>query len=442
MTTGLPARVAICAVMLTAQLAGPVRADVPPHAPLPRAVVAPADPVVAPFDRRQVAVIDLSEDDQVRLLSGALYEAIFATDTMMVPNKRGFDTYLTGPLYDEDAEGIENAKTARAAAMSDLDEANSGGADAKASNGLAYLARVMPSTDIQMMYADLSFLAGLAALDQGRAQDANLALALTHRLDPARQLSDARWPPNTIAAYKRAVESKPQLVTIEVKLDPSVKRASPPTDVRVWIDFVDRGPLGSFDGIEVGDHVITIVGPTILTTGTPRRISGPTTVPLNPIDARPEDQVRRARLALSRAQAQHDDAARAAAMKRLATLLGVGDAVMISKRPDGALQWETWRDRAPGFSAPQAYTKDQKPDDILEGLGPLHKPQPPRFVGPPLGKLPITVETPWYQERWIQASVGAGVVAVIVGSILIATHTRDLQFGPDIKDLASTSTAR
>ena len=112
--------------------------------------------------------------------------------------------------------------------------------------------------------------------------------------------------------------------------------------------------------------------PTILTTGTPKRIDHPTTVPLKPIDATPDVQVKRARLALSRAQAQHDDAARAAAMKQLATLLGVGDAVMISKRPDGALQWETWRDRAPGFSAPQAYTTDQKPDDILEGLGPLH----------------------------------------------------------------------
>src|SRR6185312_16147816 len=180
-----------------------------------------------------------------------------------------------GQLYDEDAQEIVLAKTGRAGAMSDLDEANSADATGKAKNGLEYLAKVRPSTEIQMMYADLSFLAGLAALDQGRAQDANLALALTHRLDPARQLSDARWPPNTIAAYKRAAESKPQLVTIEVKLDPAVKRASPPANARVWIDFVDRGPLGSFDGIEVGDHVITLVGPTILTTGTPKRIDGP-----------------------------------------------------------------------------------------------------------------------------------------------------------------------
>ncbi|MEP6863960.1 MAG: hypothetical protein ABJE66_25255 [Deltaproteobacteria bacterium] len=442
MTTGLPARVAICAVMLTAQLAGPVRADVPPHVPPPRTVVAPAAPVAPTPERRQVAVIDLSEDDQVRALSERLYETINLSDTMMVPNKHFFDAYLIGSLYDEDAQGIVNAKSARTSAMTYLDEADSVRAEATAKSGQASLANVKPTTEVQMLYADLSFLAGLAALDQGRAQDANLALALTHRMDPGRQLSDAQWPPNTIAAYKRAIESKPQLVKIDVALDSTGQTPNAHSDSRVWIDFVDRGPLGSFDGIEVGDHVITIVGPTILTDGAPKRIDGPTTVRLKPADATPETQVSRARLALAHAQAQHDDAARASAIKQLATLLGVGDAVMISKRPDGTLQWETWRDRAPGFTAPQAYT-DQKPDDILEGLGPLHRPPPPRFVGPPLGRLPITVDTPWYQERWIQASVGAGVVAAIVGSILIATHTRDIQFGlGDIKDVASTSTAR
>jgi hypothetical protein len=340
MTTGLPARVAICAAILTAQ-ARPVRAEIPrPKVPPPHALVAPAEPVVASPERRQVAVIDLSEDEQVGTLSGALYETIFASDTMMVLNKRGLDTYLTGPLYDEDHLAIENAKSARTTAMTDLDEADSAGAAAAAKNGQEYLAKVTPSNEVQMLYADLSFLSGLAALDQGRAQDANLALALTHRLDPGRQLSDAQWPPNTVAAYKRAVESKPQLVKIEVALDPSGQGGTHGNG-RVWIDFVDRGPLGSFDGIEVGDHVITIVGPTIVTDGAPQRIAGPTTVRLKPADATPETQVSRARLALSRAQAQHDDAARASAIKQLATLLGVGDAVMISKRPDGTLQWET-----------------------------------------------------------------------------------------------------
>ena len=443
MTTGLPARVAICAV-LTAQLARPVRADVPapvtpataqvPKLPTPQEAVTP--------ERRQVAVIDLSEDETVRKLSGDLYVAINASDTMMVPNKRGFDMYLTGSLSDEEQLNVEQAKTTRASALAYLDDADSEAAEAAAKNGQGLLAQVTPTPEVQVLYAELSFLAGLAELDQGKAQDANLALALAHRLDPTRQLSDARYPPNTILAYKRAVESKPQLVKIDVAVDPATKDPALRTDVRVWIDFVDRGPLGSFDGVEVGDHVITLVGPVIRTIGAAKRVNGPTTVPFKPVAATPELQVKRARRALARAQTNHDDGARQAAMQQLAGLLGVEDAVLISKAADGTLQWETWREHAAGFSAAHAYT-DQKPDDILEGLGPLHRPQPPAFVpATPLGKLPITVDTPWYRERWIQASVGAGVVAVVVGSVLLATRTRQLNWTGDVKNADPASSSR
>jgi hypothetical protein len=442
MTTGLPARVAICAV-LAAQLARPVRADVP----APAAVTAPAAPVAGPAappddgatpERRQVAVIDLSEDENVRGLSGKLYETINASDTMMVPNKRGFDTYLTGSLFDEDAQGIAYAMSARTTAQTDLDETDAAGAATAAKTGQEYLAKVVPTTEVQALYADLSFLAGLAALDQGKAQEANLALALTHRLDPGRQLDAARFPPDIIAAYKRAIESKPALVKIDVGVDPAF---DPRHESRVWIDFVDRGPVGSFDGLEMGYHVVTVVGSTLVTDGAPEKVSGPITVTLKPAEASPETQVSRARLALSRAQLAHDDAARAGAMKQLAALLGVGDAVMISKRPDGTLQWETWRDRAPGFSAPQAYTT-QKPDDILEGLGPLHRPRP-RFTGQgPFQRTPIVVEKAWYQERWVQASAAATVVAAIVGGILLATRTQHINWTSDFKDDSSASSAR
>ena len=56
-------------------------------------------------------------------------------------------------------------------------------------------------------------------------------------------------------------------------------------------------------------------------------------------------------------------------MKQLAALLGVADAVMISKRPGGKLEWVTWQDRAPGFSAPQAYTH-RDPIGYAEPLAP------------------------------------------------------------------------
>ena len=120
-------------------------------------------------------------------------------------------------------------------------------------------------------------------------------------------------------------------------------------------------------------------------------------------------------------------------MKRMAELLGVADAIMISKRPDGKLQWETWRDRAPGFSAPQAYM-NQKPEEMLEGLAPAHRTPSIHTIGPPPFVGPIVVEQQWYEKGWVQISGATGVILVVVGIILISTRDHPINFGNgDIK---------
>ncbi len=433
MTTGLPARVAICAVFVTAQL-GTARADIPPPRGLPLAGAA-TDPVPTTepstdttepstepgTDCRQVAVIDLSEDESVRKLSGQLYTAINGSDVLKIPDKRGIDPWLFGKLYDEDAEPLEAAKRARDTAQALFDETKASDALAAARAGEAELALITPTTEAQALYADLALLEGLAALDQGHAQEANLALALTHRLDPSRQLDPARYPPDTVAAFTRAVATRPQLVTLEVK-----------GTGRVWIDFVERGPApGSFEGLEAGEHVVTLTGRERETRGKPVTLAASTTLSIPDAPASEELQIKRARFALSRAQAQGDVVARAGAMKQLAALLGVGDIVMLSKRADGQLQWETWRDRAPGFSAPKAYTT-QKPDAMLEGIAPPRPPRP-RFVAPPFVRPPIAVETRWYQEGWFQLSAAATVIAIVVGGITLGTRDHAIVWNGDIK---------
>lgn len=410
MTTGFPARVALCAVLATLQAARPVRAEGPP-----------ASEPDAPVERRQVAVIDLTEDEQVRALSGALYTAINQSDGLMIPNTRDYDRDLTGPLVDEDGPPLDRARIAAAEAQTSLDETKAAEAGSTARNGEKDLATISPTTDAQALYAELSILVGLAALDQGHAQDSNLALSLAHRLDPARQLDPARYPPDVVAAWKRAVDSRPQLVTLEVK-----------GSGRVWIDFVERGPApGVFQDLEVGDHVITVTGFDRQTWGAPFAVAASTVLVVKDQPADNHQRVARARLALSRAQASGDDVARAGAMKQLAGLLGVGDAVMISKRPDQHIQWETWRDRAPGFSAPREFT-GQKPEAMIEGLSGPRRP-PPRRPEPLPVKPPIVIDPPWYQRRWIQASAAGTVLAVIVGSILIANRTQTQLFANDIK---------
>jgi hypothetical protein len=183
----------------------------------------------------------------------------------------------------------------------------------------------------------------------------------------------------------------------------------------------------------------------VILTGDDRDTTGvPVTVGNKPTVAEIEDspasaglQVARARLALSKAVSTADDAARAGAMRELADQLGVGDAVLISKRPDGKLQFETWRDRAPGFSPPQLYVS-QKPEVLLEGLAPASvQPKPPvedprTSAGGITKPLVPQPEQPWYERRWVQASCAAGLAAVIVATILIARRTEDVSVNHDI----------
>jgi len=285
---------------------------------------------------------------------------------------------------------------------------------------------VTPTVESRALYGDLALVVALSLLDQHKPADAATVFALVHRLDPTRQLDPGRYSPDVLAAYKRAIDAKTELVTVEVK-----------GTGHVWIDFVDRGPApGAYADIEIGEHVVTLAGPERQTLGKPVVVKGPVTIPIDDGILGEDRLVKRARLALSRAQAKHDDIGRASAMSELAKVLGVGDVVMISKR-DGKLQWETWRDRAPGFSPPRDYIATTKPEELLEGIAPPPKKrvdEPKLPGGPKVFKIPDP-EVPWYEERWVQASAAATVAAAIVGGILWARRTQDIGINPDIKGM-------
>jgi hypothetical protein len=431
MTTGLPAWVAICAVLAVQVV--PARAEDPPDA-------APGAPVGDIEPRRPVAVIDLSGDESVNILSNALYTAINHSDVLRYPDNPGLVPFLVDKLYDEDSDNIKRAINDLTSAQSRLDEANAPGATTQARNGQIELAQVVPTPQVQALYADLSLVIGLAMLDEGRLQEATYAFALTHRMDPTRELDPARYPPDTVAAFKHASETKQKLVTVEIT-----------GTGHLWIDCADRGNApAKLDDIEVGDHVITVSGfdrqttallpvqpsPAITDPPVPPHsatITASVALDVPELGADVARKVQRARLALSRAQAKGDDVARAGAMKQLATLLGVGDAIMISKRPDGKLQWETWRDRAPGFSAPKEFT-NQKPEDILEGIAPPRRQLAIRS-GVPVPFTPRLIpEQQWYEKGWVQISGATGVILVVAGVILLATREHAIDFGNgDIK---------
>ncbi len=401
----VPASVAICAVFATVHV---VHADGPA--------------------RRQVAVIDLSEDDAVKALSTSIYRALNLSEVLRVPDRRELETALTGPLLDEDGTHIQNARDDRGRAENELfTNYDAKQAGAEAGNGEIELQKVTPTDETRALYAQLSLLRGLALLDQHEPGGAARAFALTHRIDPATQLDPTRYPPDIIDAFQRAATAPAQTAPLVIR-----------GTGRAWIDGRERGDAPDSFDVEIGDHYIVLTGADRDTTGVPVTVGKkPTVAEIEDAPAEPALQVGRARLALSRAVAKADDAARAGAMQELAALLGVGDAVLISKRADGKLQFETWRDRAPGFSPPQLYVS-QKPEVLLEGLAPAWTPvKPPVDDSPPSAggiskPLVPQPEQPWYERRWVQASAAIGLAAIIVGAILWARRDENVSINHDI----------
>ncbi|HEY1550585.1 MAG TPA: hypothetical protein VGG28_22305 [Kofleriaceae bacterium] len=379
--------------------------------------------------RRQVAVIDLSEDAAAKELSDRIYKAINLSTALRPPDRHEFDQYLFDEFLDEDGPSIDDAQTQYAYADRDLFQAyNSRDAASNAERGEQYLQNVVPTDKSRGLYAQLALLDGIAKLDQRDPDGAARAFGLAHRLDPSAMLDPARFSPDITSAFRHAIDAVPVPGKLGVQ-----------GSGRVWIDGQARGnaPLDALD-VEQGDHYIVLTGDDRQTRGIAVRVDQkPTQAEIEDAPLSPGLQVARARLALSKAVAKADDAARAGAMRELADLLGVGDAVLISKRLDGKLQFETWRDRAPGFSPPQLYVS-QKPEVLLEGLAPASR-QPNAPVEDPRGSVggitkPLVPEPeqPWYERRWVQASCAVGVAAVIVGVILIARRVEDVSINHDI----------
>jgi hypothetical protein len=137
---------------------------------------------------------------------------------------------------------------------------------------------------------------------------------------------------------------------------------------------------------------------------------------------RPQKVVR-FRMALSQAR---DAAARANAMNALATFVKVHDAVLLSV-VNGKITWQTWRDRAPGFSPLKELGHDT-PAEILKQLAP---PQP--VVVAELVTV-VPAEKRWYRQTRVQIGIAATVLAVVFGGYMLTRyHQPDQAWNTDIK---------
>jgi hypothetical protein len=371
---------------------------------------------VSHAERRQVAVVSLSPDSDASQLTKLLNDTLIDHPDLR-PIDPVLSTALQGPFDDEDAENLRRARQWRSDADTALSFARPdfGGAATNVKNGLEALALVAPSPDMLAIYADLMFDLGQAQLGQGKQIDAVRSFGLVRRLDPNRKPDPARYLSEITDAYDAT--AKP------VAKSPLTVKGSG----TVWIDGKAIGEAPQTQTIDDGLHLVQLTGPNREPRGEQVLVPQASEIEIAPALATEELKIKRARLELARSK---DAMTRASAVKRLAGLLHVGDAVIVWRSANGDVLVQTWRDREPGFAAIVEHNTE-KPIELLTPLAPP-RPKPPVITFDPI-KVPIVVEKPWYERRWVQASAATGVIAVILAAVLIARRDQMTDVDPNVQ---------
>lgn len=395
----------------------PARAQTPRRAALLR-----TENVQDAVSRQPVAVIDLTNDQAARDVANKLLE-LLASHPDLAPPAISDGAALVDKLPSDDENKLADARKKLISARKNLVQRNFREAALDAVEGQESLQRVTPRLAIEL-YADLELALGESRLGEQKDAEAREAFALVRRLDPGRTLDDLHNLPEVIHAFEAAKAASSQIGTIIVR-----------GTGRVWIDGAEVGPAPGEFPAPVGRHVVWLTGPLRETAGKEVMVTaarpGDATIPDGPL-TRPQKVVR-FRIALSQAQ---DPAARASAMKDLASFVNVHQAVLLVTS-NGKLLWQTWRDREPGFGELRELRRD-RPGEILQPL------VPPKPVEPEPQPLPLP-EMPqrWYARRSVQLGFAATVVVAIVGGYFwMHYHEPDRAWNQDITGLRPSGGSR
>jgi hypothetical protein len=387
-----------------------------PAAPIAPAATPAAPAPLAQPTRRPVAVIDLTGTAEGQKAANEILDTLVNHVDLSAVGQAAFVRALKGAFADEDRPALEAGRRAKQEADDFLGEIDYRFAEEAADRGIQALQNVRPSPEVLGLYAELAFAAGQAELKLRKPNDASRAFGLSYRLDPSKRPDPTRYEPEIVEAYNQASTRNGAPVKLEVKGAGTA-----------WIDGVDRGSApGTFD-VGPGMHLVQLSGPERETRGLQVDATQTPSITIDDAPASDERKVERARIELARTK---DAAARAGALKRLAGLVGVGDAVVIEATADGALRVQTWRDRAPGFTAPVAF-QEGKSLELLAPLAPPKKIEPKKpddiVTGPP-----IVTDTPLIRKRWFQGAVATGVIAVAATVFILASQDRMVTLSPDV----------
>lgn len=419
MAPGMAVRTSIVCILVLGGAGGGAGAESPRSRLAPSSGGGTVKPAAGASDpqpqvvRRPVAVIDLSNDQAVRDVANKLLD-LLGLHAELAPPAISDGAALVDKLPPDDELRLAEARKKRLAAEQNLAQRNFREAAIDAVEGQELLLHVTPRAAISL-YADLALALGLSRLGEKKDAEAREAFALTVRLDPNRMLDDLHFLPEVIQTFEAARQVDPGTRTI------TVRGAG-----RVWVDGEEVGQAPGTFTVSLGRHVVWLTGmlretggKEILVTATQ---AGEATI-TDGLLTRPQKVVR-FRMALSQAR---DPAARANAMNALATFVRVHDAVLLSS-VNGKITWQTWRDRAPGFSAP----RELEHDSPLEILKQLAAPEPV-VIAEPVAVVPLEPKR-WYRRTRVEFGLAATVVMAIVGGYLWTRYSQAPQaWNTDIK---------
>lgn len=368
-------------------------------------LVGPGAVSTAAAERRIVAVVDLAGDDTSLAATRAreLHEVLMNHRGLMPIPDLVLQTELIGTLIDPDGDRMQRAQQAKLRAEQQLASFQFALAASIVDQAQAELLGVAPTPASVQLYAELAFLLGQARLGQRNAAGAASAFATAHRLAPTFAPDPARYVPEIIASFDAARTRAATRTKLAV-----VGRG------RVWVDGRDVGLAPVEVEVEPREHVVWIAGPDRETRGKVVDVlSDGARIAMEDAPADDRLLVQRARIRLKRAP---DPTARATAMKQLAALLRVGDAILLDV-VNGKLVVQTWRDRAPGFSQPREARPTERADQLVKELAP----PPAATVTRPRGPepLPPPPPRPFYRKRTWQIVIASGVLGAIASSVVL-----------------------
>lgn len=366
--------------------------------------------------RRPVAVVALSDDPQAEGFANRIGTALVHHDTLAPLEPGSMIGALVGEFLDENRDKIASADGTRVRAEKALADFVFPVAISTAQVGHESLHTVVPSTHAVALYSDLALLLGIAKLGEGKPTEAHQFFGLVHRLTPGRRLDPAVHLPSVVQAFQAALGGGGSGGGGGLSGKLLIKGSG-----RVWIDGKDQGVTTKPFDLPEGLHVVWLTGFERETVGKQVYVvAGQQTVlDLGDAPAPLRLKVQRARVALANAP---DPAARMVAMRRLAELLSVHDAVLITM-PGGKLIVQTWHDKEEGaLEAGFSAHRLAEGEKLLDLLKPLAPPEPVVIV-PPV--RPPPPPKPWYRRRGVQASLAAGVLGAIAGSVMLGRALGD-----------------